>query len=676
MRQFQYQTSVLPPLQTATGGGGGGGGPVAHVQSVASPSNFFQSVTFTISPTPGNIVIATGISVNANDTISINTPGVTWNVLNTPVTDPNFGTIASWWTVAASSSLSITISIANTLGGVAGIADEFSGQDISPIDASVSTVGTGAPTGSITPVSNNDGIWAAACVPGTLNPGSGFTLGTVGNFSSETEFEILSGGAGAPQTVTFSGTTGNFGILMAAIKAAPSSATTVDMWYQQWKDPLLSKNRVPFTDSGIWPSIQFTLAEVITLDKWFGNLSSPRFNSYAQKFNQQLLTPEFTSVDEWYQALVQPQTTKKVFDTNQQSPLTQFTAEVITVDKWLGSLSTPQATKRGIQLDQTIFPLLQFTVENITIDKWLSALSTPTLRKKAFHPEQLPLPLVQELVTVDKWFDGLSLPTLKKKLLQVDQQLFPLVQFATEIITVDKWFSALSSPTLVKRLFQLDQQLFPLVQFASEVITVDKWLAALSLPLAQRKPLQLDQQLYPLIQFVGENITVDKWLSALSIPRKDIRNYFQGLSVLTPLEAITLDKWLKNLSQPGRAVIRTPDQFSLIQLQQSPPPVINLGWLQPLVDTVRKMQGHNALYSSASTMPLIFTLIKFLLHRDIANVISVNEQKVEAAPTVGSNAVTSSSTLLASSVGLKFTTSDTSILSIPAMDTTKIDVED
>lgn len=131
----------------------------------------------------------------------------------------------AWWTTSLSTS-PFTISVAYT-GSISTTSfnlyvDDWSGADpVNPIDATNSGIGTSStPSISVTVKRNNDGLEGALW--GSFSAvGSGFTVGANDGNGDATEHKILSGGAGAGQTVNFTQTgTSSYMLLGIALKPA------------------------------------------------------------------------------------------------------------------------------------------------------------------------------------------------------------------------------------------------------------------------------------------------------------------------------------------------------------------------------------------------------------------------------------------------------------------------
>lgn len=104
------------------------------------------------------------------------------------------------------------------------LGDEFSGNDTTGgtttfESANSATATSGSPTVNVTPVSNNDGLWGA-CQDTTSAVLAGFTKGADDTQGDWTEWKILSGQAGTPQTVSF---TGGPGYIIQAVAIKPAS---------------------------------------------------------------------------------------------------------------------------------------------------------------------------------------------------------------------------------------------------------------------------------------------------------------------------------------------------------------------------------------------------------------------------------------------------------------------
>lgn len=125
------------------------------------------------------------------------------------------------------STATITVTWNRAWAGFANdLVDEFSGVNSSTIvDASNSAVGSGTPTVSVTPASNNTMVWVtcdgAITGVGTIG-GMTATEGANDTEGDFTEYRLLTGGGGVAQTCTYTGS-GYYTLGAVALKPAISS---------------------------------------------------------------------------------------------------------------------------------------------------------------------------------------------------------------------------------------------------------------------------------------------------------------------------------------------------------------------------------------------------------------------------------------------------------------------
>lgn len=194
---------------------------VTHIQSQAATGGGITQVQKAITPTRGNILFVCGsAAITTTENLSVaDTAGNTWTTVESKTTQST-SIMQSWYAVAnASSSTTITVSVDGTAENFMFIMiDEFAGQSIRPIDNHAKATGSGTPTVNITPVLNNCGLWVP-CNDSNTAVGAGFTLGCDDANQDLSEWQILSGGAGSPQTCNFTGS-GNFIIFSTSIAPA------------------------------------------------------------------------------------------------------------------------------------------------------------------------------------------------------------------------------------------------------------------------------------------------------------------------------------------------------------------------------------------------------------------------------------------------------------------------
>lgn len=168
------------------------------------------------------LVFSGNANVLPTATIS-DTAGNTWTALRVKFTQAGSGAGYAWWALAnGTGSTTITIDWSSNPSSFDNVlVDVFDGNDTSsPISASNDAVAaTGAPSGTVTPLDNNCLLWGAANDSITA-VGSGYTKGADDAAQDWSEYKVIAGGSGAGQTVNFSGTSGAWMLVMAAVKPA------------------------------------------------------------------------------------------------------------------------------------------------------------------------------------------------------------------------------------------------------------------------------------------------------------------------------------------------------------------------------------------------------------------------------------------------------------------------
>ena len=318
----------------------------------------------------------------------------------------------------------------------------------------------------------------------------------------------------------------------------------------------------------IYPSLQEPVAivstEVVTLDKWFEELSQP-----TRRKDQRHLYPTL------------------------QEPVTEAT----TVDKWVPPLSQP--TLRAVRPTQQ--PYLYYYYNNVSGDlatlQPIPPLDQPTRRKDQRHiyPSlQEPVSIV-EVTAVDKWFEEFSQPTRRKD----QRHLYPSLQEPiTEAITVDKWVPPLSQPTL--RISRPTNQpyLYWYPNNVSGTGRIDP------IPPVDQPTLRKDRRhIYPTLQepvaiVSTETVTVDKWFKEFSQPTRRITspvnqpylywypNNVSGTGQLAPIPPV---------DQPTRRITSPANQP---YLYWDPTNIFGIGFLNPIpaVDQPTFRRDHRRLY--------------------------------------------------------------------------------
>lgn len=200
-------------------------GAVAHVKSAgANTSVSCAGATFSYTANAANnlVLFAVGCAdTNTLSNASMTATGWTITKLDGPV-----GTSANWqasfWAVAPNTSAA-TFTVVWTGNSGSGVftydaVDEFSGQDgVSPIDNHTNAKGSGNCTLSLTPVVSNTMLWGGC--QDSATQGAGFTLGGNDGSGDVNEWKLLSGGAGAGQTINFTGS-GTWEEVAVSIKPA------------------------------------------------------------------------------------------------------------------------------------------------------------------------------------------------------------------------------------------------------------------------------------------------------------------------------------------------------------------------------------------------------------------------------------------------------------------------
>lgn len=221
-------------------------GVVTHVQSAAgfmstgtvhadftgACASTATSCTFSFTPTTSGDAIFFYIGCScASTTNVIALTATSWTITAIPCTGATsctsgtYGTTgnraAAFWAYAPNTSAAtFTANWAVSAAGFANsLQDEFSGMDATnAVDASTALAGSGSCSTTVTPSVANDGLWGA-CNDTVTAVGAGFTKGADDTSTDWTEWQILSGGSGAAQTVNFTGS-GTWELMAVAVKAA------------------------------------------------------------------------------------------------------------------------------------------------------------------------------------------------------------------------------------------------------------------------------------------------------------------------------------------------------------------------------------------------------------------------------------------------------------------------
>lgn len=194
-----------------------------------------NSQTFTCTPTAANDAVVFKVTCADPGTVTaISMSGTSWTFTNISgvVGSASAGWGATFGAITPNTTavtFTVTYTGATSCGSYKDYAmDEFSGTDTTggatTFEAHNQATGSGSCSITVTPVSADDAIWGA-CEDSTTAVGAGYTTGQNDAGGDWTEYKILSGGAGASQTVNFSGS-GNYVVYAVAIKPPGGAAPT------------------------------------------------------------------------------------------------------------------------------------------------------------------------------------------------------------------------------------------------------------------------------------------------------------------------------------------------------------------------------------------------------------------------------------------------------------------
>ncbi len=347
-----------------------------------------------------------------------------------------------------------------------------------------------------------------------------------------------------------------------------------------------------------------TVAEDVTLDKWFAPLREPvrvrvsvdvnKQQAFAFVANDPIAD---TNTGKWFAPLSEPSVKQRQPVTSQQSLALGLNDPIASTDtgKWYAPLASPT---RRLPFQAQAFFFAQ--PEDVTVGKWLVPLSEPVRRgglgtaqqqAAAFYPGPI---VVAETITVDKWFSAFA-ETQRQKigLSASQQQSLAFVKAAPfeETVSADRWWQQFSQPSLAKRKTQPDGVSYAyFVEAAGETVTVDKWFREANIPVRSRDGLPTPQQqsvAFVKAQPFEETVSIDRWLQALTEParRRGLGTHHQ-LSVAYVGDWVGSQRWFAPLSEPARIRpgLPTRHQQYLAWVQAAPfAEAVSIDrWLQPL----------------------------------------------------------------------------------------------
>lgn len=212
-------------------------GAISHVKSVAGTSTaagLSTTFSYTANATGDGVIFAISCADGGTPTgVSLTATGWTLTQVHGVTGSTSVGWMASYRayapnTSAATFTMTWTHSGGNCANFFNWIIDEWAGMDATNfVDASSSGNGSGTPSSSVTPVSNNtailgvcnDTVTAVGNIAGSAATKGGDDAG--GDWS---EYRIISGGAGASQAIGFTGS-GAWNMLTFALKPAATGGT-------------------------------------------------------------------------------------------------------------------------------------------------------------------------------------------------------------------------------------------------------------------------------------------------------------------------------------------------------------------------------------------------------------------------------------------------------------------
>jgi hypothetical protein len=394
-------------------------------------------------------------------------------------------------------------------------------------------------------------------------------------------------------------------------------------WFEALVDPPRIK-RPPVSDS-FFAAPVFTTAEVITVDKWFEQLSDPTRRIPAAK---QVTIVEWTAVtiDQWLVPFADPVRRAGLSTAHQQAFFSGlfFTTEVVTTDKWVtqlsipqrqlprdadyqfendwtatdtsmewfSPLSEPQRTKLGLKVAlQTplYWPPLFITTEQVTVDKWFVPF-TEILRRKPDANQYEGDSRFGAVSVRLKWFNPLSEPVRQKVGLPITEQqaYFSSQVFTAEIVTVDKWFKSFAEPVRVKAALDAGRQQFS--AFAPFPITPALgWFVPLSDPAKPKTSvLAASQQFYTVPINPTVSFSWYGWLSDPAKPKTSLGTPSQQFFAFSPSPIVSFG-WFGALSDPTRRIGIQPSQQQTSAFWPFPLPTIvpSFGYFQPLSEPAK-----------------------------------------------------------------------------------------
>ncbi len=338
--------------------------------------------------------------------------------------------------------------------------------------------------------------------------------------------------------------------------------STPDRWWQNLPTPPKAKARTIEYQSLAF-SYFVEQAEIVTVDKWFEELSKPQkltkdrtveFPAFTYGATPIVNTPDqwwqnfavppkarlraaeypvlaFTSVQPqasdfnagWFRPLSEPRKLSRERATDFPAFTYGAAPIVSTPDRWWGNLATPPKAKaRTVDYNASFTPPYQLTPTDFTVGWWRQlsepypskrGLKTALQQSVAFVPGG-----VLEEVTVDKWYRPYIDP---KKLSKARATDFPAVFYgALPIVsTPDRWWNNLATPPKTKsRTVQYPFTAnFPIQpQARDQIAWYNPWLQPKRIASGQRFYEQRSDFLPPF----AETVTLDKWYVSFNQPKR------------------------------------------------------------------------------------------------------------------------------------------------------------
>ncbi len=327
--------------------------------------------------------------------------------------------------------------------------------------------------------------------------------------------------------------------------------TQLDKWYSPLSEPVRESKPLPIGSYPHWWMDPVAKLELEIL-RWFAPLSEPvreipivpaaLMPFWVMDADIAAVPPEIITMDKWFRELSEPVRVKTPLNTALQyweiDRLQLTLPERTQLDKWYSPLSEPVRSKKPLPLGA--IPSWEFDpfplpfIPGLDLFRWYRPPSEPVRERDKVHAARVPAWWIDRLqltlperTQLDKWYSPLSEPVRTQKPLPIGVAPF---YWMDQIAKLEpdrlRWFAPLSEPVRVGKPLPIGA--YPFLAFSRfliiplETTSMDKWHRPLSEPVRTKKPLPIGA--YPAnwddadLLTRPEETLISKWYSPLSVP--------------------------------------------------------------------------------------------------------------------------------------------------------------